>query len=94
MQNEIHNGSSFTIDRSHGDGNSGLCFLIPGNMDAGNIWPTHPPDKSAINQKPQNCRFVHTDERGQKMRGENRRGNYNRKDNRFKYCAVFRIKDE
>ena len=72
----------------------GLCFLIPGNMDAGNIWPTHPPDKSAINQKPQNCRFVHTDERGQKMRGENRRGNYKRKGNLFKFYAVFRIKDE
>ena len=33
----------------------GLCFLIPGNMDverwAGNIWPTHPPDKSARKSK-------------------------------------------
>ena len=52
----------------------GLCFLIPGNMDAGNIWPTHPPDKSAINQKPQNRRFVHTQMKGGKKRGGGLKG--------------------
>ena len=69
MPNEIYS-SPFTIDRSHGDGNFGIMFPNSGKYgrNAGNIWPTHPPDKSArrINQKPQNCRFVHIEEIGQK----------------------------
>ena len=54
----------------------GLCFLIPGNMDAALVTFGQPIrlTKVPINQKPQNCPFVLTDESGQKMRRKNTRG--------------------
>ena len=78
-----------------------LCFLIQGNMDAALVTFGQPIrlTKVPINQKPQNCRFVLTDESGQKMRGKNTRGLIlphnslcgNRQDNLFKKCVVFSI---
>ena len=49
----------------------GLCFLIQGNMNGAGVTFGQPirPTKVPIYQKPQNCRFVHTEESGQKRRG-------------------------
>ena len=58
----------------------GLCFLIQGNMAGAAVTFGQPirPTKVPIYQKPQNCRFVHTEESGQKRRGRIEKGRTHR----------------